>query len=74
MENKIIEQYEQGHYNPLGADGGVLKYISCTIDNKIVHANITLDSEIGEIRKIWALEIDGKEIYDYTSKYYKLRN
>lgn len=73
METKIIDEYKHGHYNPLGADGGCLRYISCTIDNKIVHASITIDSEIAEIRQVWAVTIDKVKVYDFTPEYYKLR-
>ena len=68
-----MQEYKEGHYNPLGADGGVLKYISCTIDDKNVHASITLDSEIQKIRAVWCLEVDGVEVYDFINQYYQLR-
>ena len=77
-EKEVIENFEKGNFSPLGADGGVLKYILCNTTEGTARASITLDSEIAEIRKIWALSIDTdgngfKEVYNLTPEYYKLR-
>lgn len=73
IENDITRLFQSGKYQPLGQDGGVLKYCLFVTDNGNVKASITLDSEIAEVKSIWCLEVDGQEVYDMTSKYYKLR-
>ena len=78
IEKEIIQNYENDRFSPLGADGGVMRYILCNTKEGTARASITLDSEIGEIRKVWALSLDRdgngfKEVYDFSSVYYKLR-
>mgnify|MGYP006971765919 CR=1 FL=1 len=73
-EKEILTKYKNGNYSPLGADGGSLKYIMIGNDyGTATRASITIDSEIAKIKSIWQLTIDGKEIYDHTTEYYKLR-
>lgn len=79
LDEAICHQYDNGRYMPLGADGGVLKYIMANIEGQWYRASITLDHEIAKIRRIWELTavtsgnntID--EIYDFTNTYYDLR-
>lgn len=78
LEEAILSQYDNGRYSPTGADGGVLKYVLVNVNGKTYNANITLDHEIAQIRRIWALsdwtdQNDIKPIYDHTKTYYELR-
>ena len=79
LDEAIGNQYDNGRYQPLGADGGVLKYIMVSINDKVYNASITLDSEIAKIRRVWQLsEVDDNNaelnsLYDLTSTYYSLR-
>lgn len=80
LEEAIAHQYDNGRYSPLGADGGVLKYIMVNVDGKTYNASITLDSEIASIRRIWQLSevtannVKLNELYDFTNTYYEIRN
>lgn len=73
IEQAVLSQYDNGRYVPLGSDGGVLQYIQVNIYKDTVRASITRDYEIAQIRRIWALTVNNKDIYDFTSDYYKLR-
>lgn len=79
LEKAICNQYDNGRYRPLGADGGVLKYIMVNINGQWYNASITLDHELTDIRRIWALsEVNENnertnKLYDYTQVYYELR-
>lgn len=73
IEKKIMAMYKSGKCIPLGADGGVLSYIGCCIDGQVVQASITNDSDIQKIKGVWALKIDGVEVYNLIKEYYKLR-
>lgn len=78
IEKQVEKNFASGNYQPLGADGGVLKYILCNTEQGQARASVTLDSEIAKVRKIWALSIDVngkglKEIYNFTEDYYKIR-
>lgn len=78
IEKDVMQNFKSGNYQPLGADGGVLKYILCNTEAGQARASITLDSEIADIRPIWDLSIDTngngqKEIYNLKREYYKLR-
>ena len=77
LDKAVAHQYDNGHYSPLGADGGVLKYIQVAINGTAYRASITLDNDIAQIRRIWELEEVTKEgyktIYDLTKTYYSLR-
>lgn len=83
LEIAIANQYDNGRYRPLGADGGTLKYILVDVNNKIYRVSITLDHEISKIRRIWELSettynsdnsfnLNAKKIYDYTKQYYNV--
>ena len=79
LEEAICNQYDNGRYSPLGADGGVLKYVMVDVFGKKYNASITLDHDIAKIRRIWQLsEVDSdnvkqSKIYDFTKTYYSLR-
>lgn len=73
LEAEVLQQYDNGNYQPLGQDGGVLKYVLVYTKNGIARASITLDSEIAQIKRIWELSVDNKTVYDMTRQYYKLR-
>jgi len=78
LDQAIAHQYDNGRYSPLGADGGALKYIAVVIDGIKYSADITLDHELAQIRRIWALsEIKDNgqynHIYDYKKHYYSAR-
>ena len=77
LEEAIANQYDNGRYSPLGADGGVLKYIQVVISGTAYRASITLDHDIAQIRRIWELEEvteqGYKPIFDLTRTYYSLR-
>ncbi len=79
LERAILTNFNNGNYSPLGADGGCLKYITCPTNGRgRARASITTDSEIANIRQIWAIDLDTdgkgfKNIYNETNLYYKLR-
>jgi len=80
LDEAITNQYDNGRYSPLGADGGCLKYISVGVNGKRYWADITLDHDIAKIRRIWALKEVGadnkivKEHYNFHKEYYSIDN
>jgi hypothetical protein len=77
LENAIESEYDNGRTQPLGADGGQLRYIIAKIYNKKYRASITDNYHTKQIRRIWRLdeilENDEKQsIYDFTDDYYKI--
>lgn len=80
LDEAITNQYDNGRYSSLGADGGCLKYISVDVYGKKYWADITLDHDIAKIRRIWALKEVGanneiiKEHYDFVKEYYSIDN
>lgn len=80
LEEAITNQYDNGRYSPLGADGGSMKYIRVIVDNKTYWADITLDHEIAKIRRVWALTERGmnneviKEVFNFKKTYYSIGN
>lgn len=77
IEKQVLQKFDSGKTSPTGGDGGVLKYgyTGVTSDGKVYQArfSITLDSEIAQVKRIWALSLDDKEVYNLTNEYYKLR-
>ena len=73
IEKDLLEKYDKGKLQPLGADGGCLRYVLLGGYDTGTRASITTDAEISKIRRIWALTIGGKKVYDFTGAYYKTR-
>lgn len=80
LEIAICNQYDNGRYSSLGADGGALKYISVVIDGNQYWCDITLDHDIAKIRRIWRIskrennqEVNDIHNFNYKNTYYGLR-
>lgn len=81
LDEAIANQYDNGRYSPLGADGGVLQYIATNVNGKEYWASITLDHDIAKIRRLWEVtERDPvtheviENHYNLTKTYYNIRS
>lgn len=57
LEEAIGNQYDNGRYTPLGADGGVLKYIMVDVNGQKYRASITLDLTTGDVYNLTTKEV-----------------
>ena len=81
LEQAIVNQYDNGRYTTLGADGGSLRYIMVNIYGINYWCDITVDHDIAKIRRVWRIQardekhnnLDSIHNYNMVDKYYELR-
>lgn len=85
LEEALCNQYDNGRYSPMGADGGALRYVLINVNGKTYNVSITLYSDIAKVRRIWALSeakhdtqtgwtLNAKKLFDFTKDYYSVTN